>query len=210
MEKEVLDKIPILIAMNQEGDSISGNHILLNGKVDDNLMETINNMDVLVYRCSASNINPEGIRGFHFSDMLEELVEKANTDMEKAQRAVVIIEDFEQMSTDERFIEQLPIDETEAELEARIESEKMRRRINQLSLTAYLSGVVAPVMNDELFDTSCLTFILVGDYKYLSDDEVMNGYDLGIQERIVPIMEKKENKSSNKTSKKYSKHLNFV
>ena len=118
-------------------EGISENHarrIMLNEKIDDTFIDTLGKLNILTYRCSASNIVLDECSGFHLSDILSDLLKKANGDIEKAQQAVVIIEDFEQMSMNEVFMNHLVSRQTNLDSLSVI-GEKYRRVILQMELT---------------------------------------------------------------------------
>ena len=88
MKKSDLKKVLNVIAMNQTNDGFSNKHVLLDGKMDKDLIRTIKDLDIPTFTCSASTIATEGYFGFHLSDILRHLVESTNCDLQKAQRAV--------------------------------------------------------------------------------------------------------------------------
>ena len=208
MKKNNLKKILNVIAMNQTNDGFSNRHVLLDGEMDKDLIRTIKDLDIPTFTCSASTIAMEGYFGFHLSDILRYLVESTNGDLQKAQRAVVVIDDFEQMSMDERFISPLVEDGTEDEIKKHVHKEMISRSLNQLSLTSYLRGITIPFTafgEDGLFDTSKLSFILVGDYKDMGDFDIYSGYHSAFTNTLMPVISREKDKPSKETSKKNRK-----
>lgn len=208
MKKSDLKKVLNVIAMNQTNDGFSNKHVLLDGKMDKNFIRTIKDLDIPTFTCSASIIAKEGYFGFHLSDILRHLVESTNCDLQKAQRAVVVIDNFEQMSMDERFITPLFEDATEEEIKKQVHKEKISRSLNQLSLTSYLRGTTVPFTafgEDGLFDTSKLSFILVGDYKDMGVFDIYSGYHSVLTNTLTYVKIREKDKSNIETSKKRRK-----
>lgn len=78
------------------------------------------------------------------------------------------------------------------------------RSLNQLSLTSYLRGTTVPFTafgEDGLFDTSKLSFILVGDYKDMGVFEIYRGYHSVLTNTLTYV----KDKSNIETSKKRRK-----
>ncbi len=208
MEKSDLKKILNVIAMNQTNGGFSNRHVLLDGEMDKDLIRTIKDLDMPTFRCSVSTIANEGYFGFHLSDILRRLVESTNGDLQKAERAVVLIDEFEKMSMDDRFITPLLEDGTEDEIKKQVHKEMISRSLNQLSLTSYLRGTTIPFTafgEDGLFDTSNLTFILVGDYKDMELSEIYDGYHSAFTNTLMPVIIREKDKPSKETSKKHRK-----
>lgn len=152
-------------------------------------------LDIPTYRCSASSIDHNEWARLYFLNILRELLKKTNGDIQKAQKAVVIIEDFEQLSMDERFMPQFVSEKANRDLEM----EKYGRGEAQLSLIPFLYGEfpVEYQENEVLFDTKGLTFIMTGNYKDLDSDSILDGYDSALCHRIYPIIREVEIEKEN-------------
>ena len=189
MREDVLDYLVESMSIRD------GNRFMLNEKIDDVFDETMRKLDIPTYRCSAESIGYNDWSRFQISDILKELLEKTNGDIQKAQKAVVIIEDFEQLSMDERFMPQLVSEGTNIDLD----SEKYRRCMVQSLLIPFLQGEFPFEYqgNNDIFDTKGLTIIMTGDFKDLDERSILNGYDGALWHRLCPIFREVEIEKEN-------------
>ena len=146
--------------------------LLINGEMNNELKEALDEIDLPLFCTSTSIFNDN--EGFSLEDILKYLLEKANGDLDKAKKGIVVLKDFEKWSTNEDY----------------------NGVYRQMSLIPYLRGASIPIEyqgQEVLFDTSELTFILFGKYK---EEDIQNdslGYDSAFTESIISYLHPKTN-----------------
>lgn len=181
------EDISTIVELHQDGEGFGFKNLLLKGCPNKELNKKLKEMEVPVVTENTGKIVPEGYLGESLEDILVRLLESANGDLEKAQKGVVILENFEKWRIDDKYLTE-KMDMTRSYKE-RMESyyfEKNNNLHQQMALIPYLKGEVIPIMvsgKKVSFDTSELTMLMFDNYneKITNPIEMNNGYhDIGV------------------------------
>lgn len=185
---ENIDFITRIIAKNKERNDDKNLSVLLNGESNRELIDLLQESNLPTFYGNFCLFAPDGYVGFHLDDILKRLLEETGGDLDRAQRGVVVLEGFENWSTNENYIKVVP---SKDDLEQRkmILIEKEKRSVEQACLVPYLRGENIPIDfngRDLLFSTSQLTFILFGKYNEEDFQYDSLGYDKSLMDSILP------------------------
>ncbi len=122
--------------------------------------------NVPVVSVPAHFIMPEGYIGVHISDVLKSLVEKADGDLEKAQKGAIVFEETDQTFIKESEYPDLSKPEDDPE---ELKKNRMRgvKTLVHANLGLLLRGHMVPITyegEEYLFDTSNLVCLFLGNF----------------------------------------------
>ena len=159
---EAIDTFAQKLYMNvtaEEGESVDS--ILLVGPTGTGKTETVeaaaSYLGIPYVTYNASNLVPQGIRGITIEDILCELYVKACSDIEKAQRGLVFLDEFEKLSDSDLDIKTI---------------------IRNIMLT-FTSGGTFPVENDHysfMFDSKMTNKVYAGVFERIYETKKAMGF----------------------------------
>ena len=159
---EELDTIAQILYMNytaEKGEAVES--ILLVGPTGTGKTETIraasSYLGIPSIETNASNIVPQGIKGMSIEDVISELYERAGQDLEKAQRGLVFLDEFDKLNDSTLDI---------------------KSAVKNILLT-FTAGGVFPVDNDQhhfTFDSSMTNKIYAGVFDRIHEQHRNIGF----------------------------------
>ncbi len=199
-----------IVELHQERKGFEIKNLLLKGSPNKELNKKLEEMEVPVVVQNTGVIVQEGYMGDSLSDILVELLKESNGDLEKAQKGVVMLDNFEKWRTDDRYLTEKK--NLTRSYEKRMKDYYFKKDKNfhhQRSLIPYLKGEVIPIMigkNKVLFDTSELTIVMIDNHKeeITNENEMVEGYiDTSILKFVNLFCEYSDRKEKPKEFIKY-------
>ena len=123
--------------------------------------EVAKELDIPIITRSATIFSTAGYKGANLTELLQDLLEKAGGNLERAERGIIVLDEFDKLAGDSK-----------SELE-------MKKAVQQ-DLLAYIGGGKFPIeYNGQKieFDTSKITFICMGAFTDLRERKIAEGLD---------------------------------
>lgn len=152
----------------QKGETIDS--ILLVGPTGVGKTETVkaacSYLGLPYFETNASNIVPQGIKGMSIEDVITGLYEKANGNLEKAQRGLIFLDEFDKLN--------------DSDLE-------IKSSVKNILLT-FTAGGIFPIDNDSysfVFDSSMTNKIYAGVFERIHEQEKQMGFNKNKKEELI-------------------------